>query len=300
MRKCRYTSLQVNDIVGYGVNIALTYERLASLARRWRVTVVHSFETPTSVIAFGQRAERAVVLKLVKQPGDEWHSGEVLRAFNGKGVVPVLEHVDGAMLIERLDPGTPLVDRVRRGNDADATEALCDLIAAMDPGEAPRACPTVADWGRGFARYRATGDDQVPADLVSRGERVFHELCASQRGTRLLHGDLQHYNVLLDRDRGWMAIDPKGVVGELEYEIGAALRNPGEKPDLLANPFVVDRRLATFTSRLNLDPVRTLAWAFAQAVLSAIWTIEDVFVLEPTNPSLKLATTLRDIMDEGR
>jgi len=97
-----------------------------------------------------------------------------------------------------------------------------------------------------------------------------------------------------------MAIDPKGVVGELEYEIRAALRNPGEKPDLLANPFVVDRRLATFTTRLNLDPARTLAWAFAQAVLSAIWTIEDLFVLEPTNPSLKLAATLRDLMEEAR
>ena len=42
----------------------------------------------------------------------------------------------------------------------------------------------------------------------------------------LLHGDLQHYNVLLDKDRGWVAIDPKGVVGELEYEVGALLRNP--------------------------------------------------------------------------
>jgi streptomycin 6-kinase len=282
------------------VNIELVYERLASLARRWRVTVVHSFETPTSVIAYGQRAERAVVLKLVKQPGDEWNAGEVLLAFGGKGVVPVLEHMDGAMLIERLDPGTPLVDRVRRGNDADATEALSDVIAAMDPGDPPRDCPTVEDWGRGFARYRASGDDQVPPDLVSHAERVFHELAASQGRTRLLHGDLQHYNVLFDRDRGWVAIDPKGVVGELEYEIGAALRNPGEKPDLLANPFVVDRRLATFTDRLNLDAARTLEWAFAQAVLSAIWTIEDVFVLEPTNPSLKIAATLRDIMDERR
>ena len=282
------------------MNIEHVYARLAALARRWRVTVVHSFETPTSVIAYGQRAERAVVLKLVKQPGDEWNAGEVLRAFNGKGVVPVLEHVDGAMLIERLDPGTPLVDRVRRGDDADATEALCDVIAAMDPGDPPRDCPTVSDWGRGFARYRATGDDQIPAELVALAEQMFQELCGSQRATRLLHGDLQHYNVLADRDRGWTAIDPKGVVGELEYEIGAALRNPGEKPDLLANPFVVDRRLATFTSRLTLDPTRTLGWAFAQAVLSAIWTIEDVFVLEPTNPSLKVAATLRDIMDERR
>ena len=29
----------------------------------------------------------------------------------------------------------------------------------------------------------------------------------------LLHGDLHHWNILSDADRGWMAIDPKGVIG---------------------------------------------------------------------------------------
>lgn len=51
--------------------------------------------------------------------------------------------------------------------------------------------------------------------------------------------DLQHYNVLFDDARGWLAIDPKGVVGEVEYEIGAILRNPIERPDLFAAPEIV-------------------------------------------------------------
>jgi streptomycin 6-kinase len=53
-------------------------------------------------------------------------------------------------------------------------------------------------------------------------------LCSSQRYRRLLHGDLHHGNVLHDSERGWVAIDPKGVLGEPEYEIGVALRNPIE------------------------------------------------------------------------
>ena len=61
---------------------------------------------------------------------------------------------------------------------------------------------------------------------VERAQRLYVGLCASQTSTRLLHGDLHHYNILRDGDRGWVAIDPKGVVGEVEYEIGAALRNP--------------------------------------------------------------------------
>ena len=71
---------------------------------------------------------------------------------------------------------------------------------------------------------------------------MYVDLSGSQRSTRLLHGDLQHYNVLFDTDRGWLAIDPKGVVGELEHEIGAVLRNPDERPDLFLSSSVIERR----------------------------------------------------------
>jgi len=170
------------------------------------------------------------VLKVVQRPNDEWHAGDVLAAFGGRGVVRVLEHTAGAMLLERLDPGTPLVELVRSGGDDAATAIVADVLAAMTPGATPPSSPTVSDWARGFARYQATSDTRVPRPLVERAEQIYVELCASQRSPRLLHGDLQHYNVLLDRSQGWTAIDPKGVVGEIEYEIGAAMRNPMSYP----------------------------------------------------------------------
>jgi hypothetical protein len=33
----------------------------------------------------------------------------------------------------------------------------------------------------------------------------------------------------------WIAVDPKGVIGEIEYEIGASLRNPYENPEIFAS-----------------------------------------------------------------
>src|SRR5215210_6485447 len=95
-------------------------ERGAELARRWSVTLDESFETPTSVVSYGRRAGRAVVLKVVKQPGDEWQSGEIVNAFGGTGFVRVLEHADGAMLLDRLDPGTPLTSLTCNGRDDEA------------------------------------------------------------------------------------------------------------------------------------------------------------------------------------
>ena len=277
--------------------------RLQEYAREWSVSVEHSFETESSIIAFGSRDHQAVVLKVVKQPGDEWHSGEILEAFDGNGVARVHHRVPGGVLMERLRPGSSLVDLSLNGRDEEATDILADVIrqtsaraSSMSPLELPQHCPTVHDWARSFDRYLATRDDQIPMDLVAAGQRVYLGLCASQRQPILLHGDLQHYNVLLDADRGWLAIDPKGVVGEIEYEIGAALRNPFEQPVLFLSRSTIERRLGQFTSRLNLNYERALAWGFAQAVLSAIWNIEDGFAVDATNPALRLAAVMRPML----
>ena len=143
-----------------------------------------------------------------------------------------------------------------------------------------------------------SGDDQIPKNVVEKAHRVYSTLCDSQKNPRLLHGDLHHHNVLLDSDRGWLAIDPKGVVGEIEYEIGAILRNPQEMPELFASPTIIDGRIRILAGRLNLDSDRMRAWSFAQAVLSAVWGIEDGYTVDATDPSLLLAHALEPMLVE--
>ena len=213
-------------------------------------------------------------------------------------MVRALEHVDGAVLLERLDPASPLVDLARRGDDEMATAILCDVIQAMAPQGAPAWCPTVRDWAQAFGRFMTSGDTRIALDVVARAERCFLTLYDSQRGPRLLHGDLQHSNVLFDHARGWVAVDPKGVIGEREYEVAAALRNPVECPELIADHAILERRLATYVSRLGLDRQRVIGWGFAQAVLSAIWEVEDGHSIDPTNPALRLAAALLPMLPE--
>jgi len=102
--------------------------------------------------------------------------------------------------------------------------------------------------------------------------------------------------VLRDRERGWLAIDPKGVVGELEYEVGALLRNPVELPDIVTNPAIIERRIGTVSARLGRDADRVLCWAFAQAVLSATWLVEDGQMVDAGTPSLRLARALEAML----
>jgi streptomycin 6-kinase len=270
--------------------------RRDALAREWGVTIERSTETPSSLLAFGRRGTQPVVLKLIKHGGDEWRAGEVASAFDGRGTARVYEWMDGAVLLERLDPGTALVELTRSGRDGEATAILADVMAAMAPLRPMAGCATVQEWGSAFGRHESVAPGRLPPGLLSHAAERYADLCSTQRNPRLLHGDLHHYNVLHDHDRGWLAIDPKGVVGEREYEVGAALRNPTERPEYFADRDIVARRVDVFASALGLDAERIVAWAFAQAVLSAIWDIEDGLPVHDDHPSLLLAQAIRPVV----
>lgn len=268
---------------------------LQAKAAEWNVGLEEIRETATSLLGFGVREGTPVVLKLTVRADDELNAGKVLRAYGGRGAVRVLESEAGAVLLEQLEPGEQLVSVVRNGDDDEATNILADVIEKLADHSPPIECPTVADWGRCFDRYtQRTSPSNIPDELVREAQLIYNDLATSQQTTMLLHGDLQHYNVLFDNDRGWVAIDPKGVIGELEYEVGALLRNPVEQPELFTNPATIERRLQILTSRLPLDHTRVVRWAFAQAILSAIWDIEDGYSVKPNHPALLLGHTLRD------
>src|SRR5262245_28817880 len=271
--------------------------RVEERVRTWRVAVEHRTETESSVLLFGRRDDRPVVLKIVKHGGDEWTSGAVLEAFDGNGVVRVLDHAGGALLLERLSPGTSLTSLVVSGADHRATGILTDVMRRMSPRPPPTEATTVEDWGKGFARHAARRDSSIPQPLLEEAERLYFSLCRSQSRVRLLHGDLHHDNVLHDSGRGWVAIDPKGVVGELEYEVGAALRNPRPHRALFADPSIIVGRVDRLARALDLDAGRILAWAFAQAVLSVVWTVEDGLALEADDSSLAVAYVIRPMLE---
>src|SRR5215510_9187682 len=222
-------------------------ERVEERVRDWGVAVQDTLETESSFITFGNRGNQPVILKVARQPGDEWRCGAVMAAFDGWGMARVYEYVGGAALLERLNPGTQLASVVLDGRDEEATEILADVIDRMsrpcessdEPScDALKAFASAQDWGKGIRRYLASGDRQI----------------------------------------------------------GASLRNPYEKPELFASAETVERRLRCFEAKLKLNSDRALAWGFAQAVLSAIWSVEDGFAVDAGNPSLRLAKAISPIL----
>ena len=220
-----------------------------------------------------------VVLKLSFPEDKEFETeAEALRLFDGRGAVRLLELdlESGAMLLERCEPGAPL-ETVE--DDEEATLIAAGVLEELwrpVPPEHP--FPSVADWARGFDRLRrryAGGTGPMPGALVERAEALFAELISSQTETFLLHGDLHHGNILAAKRRPWLAIDPKGVVGEPAYDTAALLHNPVE---LLREPDpgrLLRRRIDLLSERLDLDRERVRGWGLAQAVLAAYWGLED-------------------------
>ncbi len=104
------------------------------------------------------------------------------------------------------------------------------------------------------------------------------DVLASQREIVPLHADLHHENILDFGERGWVAIDPKRVIGERAFEYTILFCDP----DLGLPHLTIARRLEIFAQRLtivseaaNLEVRRLLLWILAWAGLSAVWQIGD-------------------------
>jgi len=266
------------------VNLATDLQsRSEFLVREWNIRVDEVRETHSSLLLFGCCDDQQIVLKISRRFGDEWQTGRVLRAFDGATMVRSLKYIDGAVLLERIVPGNPLTDLVVASDDDAATDVLAALMASLNKTPPLDGCASVKDLAGGFDRYLQSDDTRIPRSLVIEARDTYRNLCQSQTDCRLLHGDLHHANVLWDARRGWVAIDPKGVIGEAEYEIGAVLRNPMEQPELFASSEIIERRIERFRTKLQLDLDRVRRWAFAQAVLSTIWEWEDDQLLSVSN-----------------
>jgi streptomycin 6-kinase len=226
------------------------------------------------------RADRSEAILKIGVPNPELTTEiEALSIYAGRGSVRLLE-VDrdrGALLLERLRPGTPLWSVA---DDEEATRIAARVMGQLwRPVPPDHPFPTVQRWARGMDRMRAYfggSSGPFPRALVEKAEGLFAELVDSMAEPVLLHGDLHHENILSAERQAWLAIDPKGIVGEPAYEVGALLRNLWPQQRLPSPPSqVLGRRAAVLAEELGFDRARLLGWGLAQAVLSAWWCIED-------------------------
>jgi streptomycin 6-kinase len=256
---------------------------VAASTARWKLELFDPFENLSfNYVVPGKMANGTDVVLKIGVPENKELLTEIatLRLYDGKGMVRLLDAVpeEGAFLLERVQPGRALKSEP---DDSFATQVAAEIMRDIcRPVPDQHSFPTTAQWFAGLRKLRnefAGGTGPLPEHLVSMAENLSAQLLASSpAGDVVLHGDLHHDNILYSDQRGWLAIDPKGVTGEPCCEVGAFMRN---RIDFSSSPTVVaaaiERRFQIFSEVLDFDRDRMTAWAFAQAVLSAWWCLED-------------------------
>lgn len=236
-------------------------------------TPLKKLQTLSSYLYWSVLNDQPVVLKIYKPQSDEMASVKLLEHYNGQGAVKVLKHNNNACLLQTIGEGYELVELTRQAQDALATKTFCAVVQKLH--QAPKVdigLRPIDEFIEDFDGYLAK-ETAPHRDVVEMMRGIFMELCANQRNKTNLHGDLHHYNVIRDNEGGWLAIDPKGLWGEAEYEIGRYLLNPLPEENISVD---VVERLKIIDIELGYDMERVTKWAWCQAVLASIWADDDM------------------------
>jgi len=208
---------------------------IAEASARWGLTDVRPVPILSyNFVAFAKRpsttasassasAQDEVILKIGLPNRETRSEMAALRLFNGEGACRLLEYDEERywMLLERLKPGVMLSTME---NDEEATRVAAEVMKRMWVSVgATHASPLqqnkfiqLTDWFHGgFERMRKRfngGTCPLNKKLVERAESSVKDFFAENKNPVLMHGDFHHYNIL-SSERGWLVIDPKGVIG---------------------------------------------------------------------------------------
>jgi streptomycin 6-kinase len=270
-----------NTFKGAGDNFLATLPaRIDEAARRWSLTDIQPVPNLSYnfvCYALGPNSQ-SVVLKIGIPDKELTSEMAALRLFNGEGAVQLTDYDEakGFLLLERLQPGLMLSTLE---DDEEATHIAADVMLKLQrPAPQDGSFIKLSDWFDGFKKLRKYydgGTGPFNETLVERAERSVHDFFAEDYAPMLIHGDFHHFNIL-SSERGWVVIDPKGVIGPAGYEVGPFLLNPSEEP-LNGSKFRVraKKRIYILSEHLGLERERIREWGIAHAVLSAWWGIED-------------------------
>ena len=190
------------------------------------------------------------ILKVTPPEDDESdEEADALELWVGDGAVRLLRRdaARRALLLERVRPGDDLSGLPEDEAAAVAADvARCLWKGGLSPGLSP---------------FRSV-HDHVPRWLANAADHPLTPLALElyarieKRADTLVHGDYHHHNILRS-ERGWLAIDPKPMLGEPEYDVPSYLWNP--LPCRLRVEHL-ETRLAAFTAA-GLDEERIRKWA---------------------------------------
>jgi streptomycin 6-kinase len=238
--------------------------------KRWNLTrdgipiVTHS----SDLLPVRQDGQPAM-LKIARE-AEERRGASLMTWWDGKGAARVLAHDGDAVLLERATGQRSLTSMVHDGADDEASRILCDVAARL---HAPRNRPLsdlipLSAW---FAELEPAAAKH--GGVLAHAAEAARRLLNDQHEVGVLHGDLHHGNVLDFGPRGWLAIDPKRLLGERVFDFANIFRNPDL--EIAKAPGRLARQATVIADAARVERTRLLCWVLAYAGLSTAWILND-------------------------
>ncbi|MER7248909.1 aminoglycoside phosphotransferase family protein [Kribbella sp. NPDC000426] len=211
----------------------------------------------------------AVIKVSFPHPGNV-HEPDAFEAWDGEGAVKLYERDDAryAMLLERAHPTTLLE------HDEDVVTIAAELhrrLTIPAPDGLPRMSQQADTWEDELRKDAAELDHALPPYVVDAALAVVDELGRDQPEV-LIHGDFHPRNILRADREPWLAVDPKGYVGDPAYDATTFLRTRAAHQLGADNLIgILEQELELFAETAELDPERIRRWAHLNMVQSAFW-----------------------------
>jgi streptomycin 6-kinase len=245
-------------------------EIIAEYLKRWDLTVDGApTMTPTSAIARVYWDGKPAILKVAILE-EEKRGNRLMIWWDGVGAARVLASADDAILMERAEQGISLADLAREGHDDEASRTLCAALHQLHVlrAKAPPSLPSLATWFEPLAPVA-----RAHQGILRRAHETASKLLTHQREISVLHGDMHHGNLLKFEGSGWLAIDPKGLIGERGFDYANIFLNPDLH--IAAAPGRLARQIKVVADAASLESRRLLSWVLAWAGLAASFSFED-------------------------
>ncbi len=221
------------------------------------------------------------VLKIGFPHRESEHEADALTHYAGRGAVRLFAHDRDrhALLLERCEPGTPLLDEQE---EREAFRIAAGILGRLwhPPASGHPFRPIALD----AARWTETLPDRwerlgrpFERSLLDELVAAFVELPATQGELVVCHQDFHRGNVLRAQREPWLAIDPKPVLAEREFDTAALIR------DGLGD---LSWRLDFLASELGLDRERMRRWALAHTLA---WSFDEG---DPDEEGIEVARVL--------
>lgn len=249
---------------------------VAELASHWQLISILPVANMTyNYVAKAVYQDQPVVLKISCDETSIMTEKKALNYFDGHASIKLIDYHehDHALLLEQAIPGNTLKSLYPE----DVAFVMDRYVETMNklhfkPVPLEHSFRHISDWLKAFDR---TTPDHLPKELLHKAITLKEKLLLSLSKPFVLHGDLHHDNIIKHYEN-WLTIDPKGIVGEPEFEIAAFDFISDKELESKKNlSKLFNSRIELLAEKTTFDPQRIKDWVFVRLILSAAWAIED-------------------------